>query len=350
MLVDDARLDARTRAATANQPFQLLDANGVAITALRHDEALHETLADDDPELAAYRALTELAVLAAGADSDLGVLLDVDRIAGETLVRLLEGIEDRRNLRITDVEELTPLPLARLDGETLRGRLEPSAPTDVGPLAASLESATLGVATLARMFEPDIELLEPLVTQLQAAVSADLGPEDASRYVERVDRSVRELTSGIEIPTSDRVTLTDRRTDLPLTIVNPQALPMQVELLLTAEKIRFPDGDRIELTLDPGETAVTVPVETLASGDARITVTIVSPGGHLELGSGTIDIRSTAISGLGLVISLVALAVLAAWWIRTIVRVRRHRGAATVSAEPPAHDHPPDTAPTEGES
>ena len=35
--------------------------------------------------------------------------------------------------------------------------------------------------------------------------------------------------------------------------------------------------------------------------------------------------RSTAISGLGLVVSLVSLAVLLTWWLRTIIRVRRSR-------------------------
>ena len=350
VLVDDAQLDAHTTAVAPNQPFQLLDANGVAITALRHDEALHETLSDDDPELAAYHALAELALLADEATTDLGVLLDIDRIGEETLVRLLEGVDSRRSLSVVDVDDLTTLELARADDETLRGALVPSAPPDVGPLAADLESTTRDLATIARMLEPDIELLEPFVTLLQAAVSSDLEPGDAGRYVDRVDRAVRELTTGIEIPTGDRITLTDRRTDLPLTVVNRQSLPLRVELLLTAEKIRFPDGARVELTLAPGETVVTVPVETLASGDARITARIVSPGGSMELGEGTIDVRSTAISGLGLVISLVALAVLAAWWIRTIVRIRANRSAATVSAEPPAAANQPDTAPTEGET
>ena len=73
-----------------------------------------------------------------------------------------------------------------------------------------------------------------------------------------------------------------------------------------------------------------IPVETLASGDARITATLTSPGGVFELGSGTIDVRSTAISGLGLLISVVALLVLGAWWVRTILRIRRSRAAATV--------------------
>ncbi|MEZ5246826.1 MAG: DUF6049 family protein [Acidimicrobiales bacterium] len=350
VLVDDAQLSDRTLAVEPTRPFQLLDANGVAITALRYDEDLHETLADEDPELAAYRAIAELAVLAEEATTDVGVLLDIDRIDAEALIRMLEGIDSRRRLRVTDIDELTQHDLAQVAGETLRGDLVPTDPPDVTALAADLEAATLGIATVARMLDPDIELLDPFVATLQAAVSSDLDADRATAYVDRVDDAVLELTSGIEIPASERITLTDRRTDLPLTIVNRQSLPLNVELLLTAEKIRFPDGERLELTLAPGETIVTIPVETLASGDARVTATIVSPGGFVELGSGTVDIRSTAISGLGLVISIVALVVLAAWWIRTVLRVRRNRVAATVSAESPTEDRVPEAAPTEGAS
>jgi hypothetical protein len=350
VLVDDAQLSPRTLGVEPTQPFQLLDANGVAITALRYDEGLQETLADEDPELAAARAVAELSVLAQEATTDVGVLLDIDRIDPEALVLLLEGIDSRRSLRVTHIDELTPRDLAQLDGETLRGDLVPTEAPDVTALAADLESATLGLATVARMLEPDIDVLEPFVAALQAAVSSDLDPDTATAYVDRVGEAVVDLTSGIEIPAGERITLTDRRADLPLTIVNRQSLPVNVELLLSAEKIRFPDGDRLELTLDPGETVVTIPVETLASGDARVTATIVSPGGFFELGSGTVDIRSTAISGLGLVISVAALVVLAVWWIRTVLRVRRNRVAATVSAESPTEDRVPDAAPNEGAS
>ena len=72
-------------------------------------------------------------------------------------------------------------------------------------------------------------------------------------------------------------------------------------------------------------------METAASGDARITVTLTSPDGRLDLTNGTVDIRSTAVSGLGLVITMIAFVILAMWWARTILRVRHQRSAATVA-------------------
>lgn len=334
VLVAGAHLDAATLAAPSYQPFLLLDANGVGLTALRHDEALHETLDEPDAELAAYRAVAELSVLALEADTEPGIVLDIDRIDPEALDRMLDAIAVRRALRVDSIDDLARQDLARVDGETLRAELVPSDPPDVTDLAADLEDATLGLATVARMIEPEIDSLTPLVARLQAAVSADLDRAAAGAYVDAVTTEVDALTTGFEILDGDRITLTDRRTDLPLTIVNEQSVTRKVEMVLTAEKIRFPAGDRLELELAPGENSVTIPVETLASGDARIGITLVSPGGFLELADGTVDIRSTAISGLGLVISVVALVVLGVWWIRTIRRVRRNRAAATVSDDP----------------
>ncbi|NDH89214.1 MAG: hypothetical protein EBY61_11515, partial [Actinobacteria bacterium] len=83
------------------------------------------------------------------------------------------------------------------------------------------------------------------------------------------------------------------------------------------------------------------PVETVTSGDARILITVTSPDGRLDLAGGSVNVRSTAISGLGLVVSLVSLAVLLTWWLRTITRVRRSRRAATVSSTPSADDGNP---------
>ena len=143
---------------------------------------------------------------------------------------------------------------------------------------------------------------------------------------------MRRGTSGITILESDRITLASRTADLPLTVRNEQSVTVTAELVLRAEKLRFPDGDRRVVELEPGDNNLTVRVETRASGDARVTATLVSPDGRLEIGSTVVQIRSTAISGIGLLISALALAVLLVWWIRTVRRTRQARAAATVAA------------------
>ncbi|MDG2025569.1 MAG: hypothetical protein P8J50_00495 [Acidimicrobiales bacterium] len=334
VIVEDSRLDAATVARSAMRPVEIFDANGVAMPALRVDEALHDTLDGPDAELAAVHALAELtmAAHAEGVPSDLGVLLDLDRLDRATLDRFLAIADGRREVRLSTVNSLTGVDPSEDGGAAPRGILRPTTPPDVSEVAADLRAATSTLATLSAMLEPDTAAIEPLATQLRAAVSSEFTADDARAYADAMFAEVLDRTTGIEVPVTDRITLTDRRTDLPLQVVNGQPVALNVEVILSAEKLRFPEGDRLFLQLQPGVNDLVIPVETLASGDARVTATIVSPGGAFELGSGTVDIRSTAISGLGLAISLVALVILAAWWVRTILRVRRNRAAATVAA------------------
>ncbi|MDW3220318.1 MAG: DUF6049 family protein [Acidimicrobiales bacterium] len=350
VIATDDQLDPATGAAEADTPFTVLDGNGVAMTALRIDDSLHDTLADDDPELAGFHALAELITgIYDDRPADTATLLDLDRIDPVARDVLLAGIDDRREIRVVAVSALASLDPERLGGTAMRAELRPSAAPDISDIADDLQAARSAISILSSMLEPETAGIDALTRQLWAAVSSDLSSTEATAYADAVFAEVLERTTGIEVPPGDRITLTDRRTDLPLTIVNSQAVPLNVELVLSAEKIRFPDGDRRTLRLQPGANHIVIPVETLASGDARVTATVVSPGGAFELASGAVDIRSTAISGLGLAISIVALVILGVWWIRTILRVRRNRAAATVAAsdeDPPA----PTEDPVEGES
>lgn len=341
----DTQLGFATRAFSPNQSFQLIDDNAVAIPALRIDQSLTTTLSGDDVELAAVQAAAELLTDAAAATLDRAVLLDLDVIDDAVLDEFLAFIDEHASLETTSVTELFSRELARVGDGVLRGDLVSAEAPDLRTRSGDLVAATSSIETLAAMLAPDIDAVEPLRTRLLAAASDQLDAASAAAYSDDVFRTVIESTAGIEIVRVDRITLTDRHTDLPLTIINRQPVPLNVELVLSAEKIRFPEGERRNLRLRPGENTIVIPVETLASGDARVTATLVSPGGLLELGSGTVDIRSTAISGLGLIISVIALIVLGAWWIRTILRVRRNRAAATVSAA--SEDT---TTSTEGES
>ncbi|GJM39102.1 MAG: hypothetical protein DHS20C19_24690 [Acidimicrobiales bacterium] len=351
VIAQDDQLDPATRADEADQPLTILDDNGVAMAALRIDDALHDTLAGDDPELAGYHALAELlTALYDDRSADTAALLDIDRVNPVALDVLLTGIDEHRELRVVGVNALANLDPERLGGTATRAELRAVAAPDIQDVVAELQAARSAISTLSAMLEPETESVDSLAKQLRAAVSSDLTADEATGYADAVFAEVLERTAGVEVPPGDRITLTDRRTDLPLTIVNNQAVTLNVELVLSAEKIRFPDGERRELRLQPGDNDIVIPVETLASGDARVTATIVSPGGAFELASGAVDIRSTAISGLGLAISVVALVILGVWWIRTILRVRRNRAAATVAAASDEDPASPTEDPVEGES
>lgn len=326
-------------------PVRLSAADGETITAIAIDSSLKQTLDHPDSELAAQRALTELAVEAANATSDSAILFDFDQLKTATLKVLLEGIEERAGIQTSSVARALQAPVARgPQGRPLVVTLAPTPTRDLSQRSADI-GVTLGtVDAYASMIAPERAPIMPMKTLLRAAAAQGLSEQQAAAYTRRVFEEVLTGTDGITVEPTERITLTDRQADLQITVRNGQPLPITVELLLSAEKLRFPDGGRITRTLEPGDNEIVVRVEALASGDARVTVNITSPGGRIELTEGVVDIRSTAISGLGLAISIIALAVLGGWWVRTIRRVRRNRAAATVpdNADPgvPRTDQP----------
>jgi hypothetical protein len=76
------------------------------------------------------------------------------------------------------------------------------------------------------------------------------------------------------------------------------------------------------------DTDITPSVETHTSGLNDLQVAVYSAIGGYELRHRIISVRSTAVSGEAIAISATALLLLLAWWLRSIVRTRRHKASA----------------------
>jgi hypothetical protein len=97
-------------------------------------------------------------------------------------------------------------------------------------------------------------------------------------------------------------------------------------VLLDSPKLEFPQGDVIEEVLPAASTTrLDVEVTTRASGAFPLQVAVQSPDGSLSITSTRFTVRSTAISGVGLMISIGAGLFLAVWWARHFRKVRRAR-------------------------
>ena len=205
-----------------------------------------------------------------------------------------------------------------------------------------LTESTLG--SYVEMVAPADGPIAPLRTRLAASMAGELDAQSRRAYTDAVFATVVDGAADFDVLESDRITLATRRAELPLVISNEQPVAINVIVRLTSEKLRLSGGDELALRLEPGETELVIPVESVGSGDARILVRITSPDGVLDLATGSIDVRSTAISGLGLIVSLLSLSVLLTWWARTILRVRRNRRAACVhpAAQPGDADGEPE--------
>lgn len=341
-VVEPTQLDELTIERADRRPIEVLDTNGITMPVLLIDRAFEAGLVGDDPELIAQHRFTELLFEAKRMGTDRGIVLDLTTVDQVPLTLLLDLIETTDRLGLASVDELITRPPARdADGAVLRVELLSAPPGDVGGAASDLRVTESVLASYTAMVSPADGPIAPLRTVLRAAMSDELDADVHRTFTDTVFDLVAAGTADFAVVESSRVTLATRAATLPVTIHNDQNLAMNVIVRTTSEKLRFPDGEELQLVLTPGLNELEIPVETVTSGDARILITVTSPDGRLDLANGSVNVRSTAISGLGLTVSLVSLAILLTWWLRTIIRVRRSRRAATVSFTPSADDGNP---------
>jgi hypothetical protein len=175
-------------------------------------------------------------------------------------------------------------------------------------------------------------LVPALDRQVLIAQTAGLDDDTRATYLDGVSGAIDEQLSSIVPPAAQTVTLTDRAGDIPLTIDNQLDYPVEVRIVLESAKLEFPEGNVRKVTLPPSTpTQVDVPVESKASGAFPLDVEVQSADGRVSLGSSRVTVRSTAISGVGLLLSIGAGAFLLLWWARHWRSVRRDRRLVTAS-------------------
>jgi hypothetical protein len=264
-----------------------------------------------------------------------GVVVALDDMDLIALDLLLDGLDRPSPLVPGTVDDVLSLPPAQIgSGQPIRARLTPARSEDLDEYVRARVDVERRLDAFGSLITDSEPLIEPLRLFLLASVVSPTADE-RDEFLRIVSDRIESGFQGIELVDSGRITITSRRAELPLVIRNDQTLPIRVALALSAEKVDFPAGERQIMVLQPGENPVSLEVLALASGDSAINLRIESPEGGIELAAGVVRLRSTAISGLGLLISVVALAVLLAWWLKTIRQRRRMRRRAPDSVASP---------------
>jgi hypothetical protein len=159
---------------------------------------------------------------------------------------------------------------------------------------------------------------------LGVAGAQELTVDERNHFVDGVANTLRGELSSVAAPARQTVTLTSRSGSIPLTLHNTLGYPVQVRLTMeSSERLAFPDGTTQLLTLTGENTPVEIRVHARTSGDAPLTITVTSPDGSLLLATTDYTVRSTAVSGVGLALTIGAVIVLLVWWIRSWRRGRR---------------------------
>lgn len=330
-----------------SRPFVVEGRSG-GLAAFALDPTLQGLLAPDDvtaaPTLRAHRALSQLFATWLADDEPRGavILLDptVDVDAARTLMATLAAATGAGSapddvptpIAVTPLPEVLRLPpitsrQAGRDAEWTRELREVAVPAGVDAVGASVASIRPLLVDYTQMFAAS----DPGATRASVLVRRSLDARrDATAQaaiVAEVRRELRDDLARISASEPRTLTVTSRRSAIPLRFQNDTGRPIQVRLRLESPRLAFRDGALQRLTLEPGLNRLDVEVEVQASGQFTLQADLLAPRSGRVLASTRQRIRSSAFSGVGLMLSGGALLFLVIWWSRTLRR--RSREAAS---------------------
>ena len=182
-------------------------------------------------------------------------------------------------------------------------------------------------------------LVAPLRTLLAVSASRLLTTGERTGFLDAVDQQVAQGTTGVEFLPRGPITVTGRRAELPVTLVNSRPSETTVAVELTSHRLRVTEGEALVFTLQPGRNDLAVPVVSTSPGSTLVTVVVTTPdeAGAVTLATGTFTVRFADVEGIGLLILVLAAVVLAAWWLQTLRKRTPDAdgGGATVASPGP---------------
>lgn len=324
-------LDPRRFPATLTQPFHLNGVEDVGVAVA--DAGLAKHLVDQsDPIVGANHLLADLAILYFDQPTSARVAIaDLPAtVAPAALDALLGGLGSIRILKATTLDSaFRSVPLAGARGEPDGGSDPLMRTTDlrVSPLSTFARELRASEARLAsyRTAVDSAERLASLEERMLVAGALSLSPGAQSSYLNGVDRSMEDDLRHVVVPGRQVITFTARDGVVSVLLRNeaPYTVRATVHLEGTKLQIRDHPNGAVPVTLAPGSTRVSVGVHTLTSGDSPLDVTVTTPDGLIEIGRTRIIVRSTAFSGVGVVLSVGAGFFLLVWWGRHVLLTRR---------------------------
>ncbi|MGN6695616.1 MAG: DUF6049 family protein [Aquihabitans sp.] len=286
----------------------------------------------DDPVLAAHRLLGRLASTGAGPTGNPSVVVTVDpALASPASLQIVEDalLVGTPFFTATDVPSI-------LDAQPAPAGAVMSTPATplLDTYPAAYRQAQSSLDSYQSMVGGRNELIDPYELTLTVSAAQDLPIEQRSDDAFSVTDALQVPFSAISIPEKDTVTLGADNAKIPLPVESSLDSKVKVVIELEAnDRVEFPQN-RIEETLDPGSTVVTIPVKTRAAGDTPIRITVRTPDDGVILAESQYTIRSTAVSGVGIVLTAGAALFLAVWWGRNWRRTRTDRRTVDAGPEP----------------
>lgn len=227
--------------------------------------------------------------------------------------------------------EVAEVSLAELVSSMPTGQARPASrpAQDLSAVADGAASAVALLANYEAFYVNGPDTPAEFGSELDAALSLDADPSTRLDVVQALNERLDEALGTIALPDSQTVTLAARSVPIPLTIENNASGTRQVLLRFRSDKIAVAEDGEV-ITIDPGTSSIDIEVEARSLGVSPLEVAVLTPDGQRVLSTTQFEMRSTAIPGIGLLISAVGLCLLAGWW---YISIRRKRSAPPDAAD-----------------
>ena len=123
------------------------------------------------------------------------------------------------------------------------------------------------------------------------------------------------------------ITLTGPGTALPITVLSRAPYTITAVLHLSTNGVALVRGNLFAVTLSSPTTSVRLPTLSRSSSGATLQATLTTPNNQVVLAQAAIQVRVTATSAVGYLLTAASLLVLALWWWRTSRRRPKGRHA-----------------------
>lgn len=187
-----------------------------------------------------------------------------------------------------------------------------------------IRSATSDIATYRSFYINGGQPPAVFERNLVEALVAGRNPADRARALQQLTTNLDDRFDDILLPEGQSVTLAAQRAEIPLTVENTSDGSRTVMLLFESDKIDVTQ-DQTTVVLPSGVSTVNVELEARSLGRSPLRVRIMTPDRTVQLAETSFGVRSTAVPGLGLLLSATALLFLMVWWIRSIAATRALR-------------------------
>lgn len=307
-----------------SRTFELAGAGGMTVSS--YDAEVTRLLLDTDvpPGLSAHRAATALMAswfdaVGHGAESFPGVssaIMLSPRTDHAVLAEFVSALSEPGPLGVSEPTVAT----VDDEGAPLVARLREREADPVTAVVDRWAATQRRITSFASMRPPADPTAPEWGLLNDQTVSLDADAETRSALWDHIDVMIDKQLATIQTPPPRLVVLPSRSGSIPLRIRNRGEVAMTVRMTTRSPRLEFPQGASLDVLLTPGENRIEIPVEVRAPGSSLLRIELTSPDGVLDFREVQVTVRSSSISGVGAVLSIISLVVLGLWWVLTLRR------------------------------